>query len=81
VIWLTYVNHFKDREIKQAKDADKPELKSYRPGSETNDFSDTDVASTVYWWSLSHLKGIYTKRGKPNYLHENGNRTARGGDR
>jgi hypothetical protein len=75
------VNHFKDRQIKQAKGADKPELKSYRPGSETNDFSDTDVASTVYWWSLSHLKGIYTKRGKPNYLHENGNPTARGGDR
>ena len=57
MIWLTltYVNHFKDREIKQAKDADKPELKSNRPGSETSALSDTDVASTVYWWSLSHL--------------------------
>ena len=72
-----------DRQLRQAKGADILSLNQNgeRPGSGVDVSPDVDVAPSVYGWNLSHLSGIYAERGKPDCLHENGNRTARGGDR
>ena len=70
-----------DRELRQAKGAVKPEPKGERPGSEADASSDADAEPSVHGRSLSHPKGIYAERGKPDCLRENGNRIARGGDR
>jgi hypothetical protein len=50
-----------------------------RPGSGADVSPDANVESPVYRWNLSHPKGTYAERGKPDCLHESGNRTARGG--
>ena len=55
VIWLTYVNHCKDREIKQAKGAVLClNQNGVRPGPEADVSSGVDVASSVYRWNLSY---------------------------
>ena len=82
VIWLTYVNHCRAVNSNRLKVLILSlNQNGKRPGSGANVSPDADVAPSVYRWNLSHPKGIYAERGKPDCLHESGNRTARGGDR
>ncbi len=71
------------REIRQAKGADMPGPKGLRTGTGADVSPVADVVPPAYGRGLSHLYGIYAKRGKPDRLHnnKNGNQTVRQGER